>query len=198
VSQDQKQNQDEDGADERLARAILALPREVEAPPSLWAGVEARIAAKRRRALVVRRSVTGASMLLAAAAVILSVRFASHPTSSGPQASCAPSPVTSEALPPVAVPVSPPPPVMLVPEEASYVAAVSALESSLHDRRQELPAKDAAAVGASLRALDAAISTTRASLAAHPEDADLRGELDAEYEQKIDAMNDVLEWTTRS
>jgi hypothetical protein len=53
-------------------------------------------------------------------------------------------------------------------------------------------------VGASIDAIDAAILVTRASLAEHPEDGDLRGELDAEYEEEIDAMNDVLDWTTRS
>ena len=135
---------------------------------------------------------TGAAVLLAAAAVILFFRAPKAPIEVGRT----PAPARSEAL--AVVPPPPASPEMLVPEEASYVAALASLEATLHERQKELPAKDAARVGASLRAIDVAISTTRASLVDHPGDPDLRAELDAEYEQKIDAMNDVLEWTTRS
>jgi hypothetical protein len=178
------------------ARDALALPREIAPPQGLWTGVEARIKAKRRRALVFRRGVTASSMLLAAAAVILSIRSAKQP---GP----GPAPITSESLrvaPPRAVPttIDDPAAVLLVPEEASYLAALAALAPKLEEQEKSLPEKDVAAVGASIHAIDAAIVVTRASLEDHPEDADLRGELDAEYEQKIDAINDVLEWTTRS
>jgi hypothetical protein len=188
-----------DENDDKLSQEVLALPRELEPPRNLWVGIEARIEAKRRRTLVVRRSVTGASMLLAAAAVLLSIRFAGRPATDPRQANRSAPLIASEA-PVVAPPqvTHEPPPAMLVPEEASYRTALAALESTLHDRQKELPEKDAAKVGASLHAIDVAISTTRSSLAQHPDDTDLRAELDAEYEQKIDAMNDVLEWTTRS
>ncbi len=86
----------------------------------------------------------------------------------------------------------------IVPEEASYASAVAALAPTFAEQDAVAPEKDAAAIGASLHAIDAAILATRGSLAQHPEDADLREALDAEYEQKIDTMNDVLEWTTRS
>ena len=181
------------------ARDALALPREIEPPRGLWTGIEARIETKRRREVVVRRSVTASSMLLAAAAVVLSIRSAKQP----PADEGARAPITSEsfrATPPRAAPSATEDPVavLLVPEEASYLAALTALAPKFEEQEKSLPEKDLAAVGASLRAIDAAIGVTRASLEDHPEDADLRGELDAEYEQKIDAMNDVLEWTTRS
>jgi hypothetical protein len=181
------------------ARDALALPREIEAPRGLWTGIEARIAAKERRRVQARRSISGASLLLAAAAVILSVRAARKPREGDPSVA----PVASEShriAPPHAAPsaVEDPTAALLVPEEASYRAALAALAPTFEARKASLPEKDLAQVGASLHALDAAIGTTRAALAEHPEDADLRGELDAEYEQKIDAMNDVLEWTTRS
>jgi hypothetical protein len=180
-----------------LERDALELPRSIEAPRDLWAGIEARIEAKRRRTVVARRGIAGVSMLMAAAAVVLAVRFAKH------------EPVAHQTVPAIAseAPHLAPPPTktdselpsgVLVPEETSYRTALSALEPTFAEREKALPPKDVAAVSASLRAIDTAITATRGSLAEHPDDADLRGELDAEYEQKIDAMNDVLEWTTRS
>lgn len=183
-------------------RDALALPREIEAPRGLWTGIEARIAVKERRRVFARRSVSGASLLLAAAAVILSVRAARKPHEGDPSIG----PVATESqhsqhvTAPHAAPsaTEDPTAALLVPEEASYRAALAALTPTFEARKASLPEKDLAQVGASLHALDAAIGATRAALAENPEDADLRGELDAEYEQKIDAMNDVLEWTTRS
>lgn len=179
------------------ARDALALPREIAAPRELWTGIETRIVAQRRRGLVLRRGVTGASMLLAAAAVVLSVRAARQPRADARP----PAPITSESLrasPPPTATVDDPAAPVLVPEEGSYLAALAALAPTFEERKKSLPEKDLAAVGASLHAIDAAIGLTRASLVEQPEDADLRRELDTEYEQKIDAINDVLEWTTRS
>jgi hypothetical protein len=190
-------SQRERDEDDELARKVLTLPREIGAPRELWSGIGARIEAKRRRVVVLRRTMTAGAMFLAAAAVLIAIRSPEGPVTMGPT----PPPATSQT-----VAVAPTPPATsepgsaetLFPEEAAYVAALSALETTLHDRENDLPPKDAARVEGSLRAIDVAIQTTRASLADHPGDADLRAELDAEYEQKIDAMNDVLEWTTRS
>ncbi len=188
--------------DDKLARAIDALPEELDAPRDLWAGpggIGARLAqieVKRRRAVNVRRAAAGASLLLAAAGVALVVRWQSIQPQAGIVTPHGVRDVATARAP--SAPSAPEKDVDLVPEEASYLAAATALEATLNARRAELPEKDAAAVAASLRALDTAIATTRASLADHPEDVDLRAELDSEYEQKIDAMNDVLQWTTRS
>jgi hypothetical protein len=198
--QDKRDKRDEDGEwpardlDEKtLAREALALPREFPPPRDLWTGIEARIAAKRRREIVLGRSVAGGSMLLAAAAMVLFVRTARSPWTEDQT----PAPIASESL--GAQPrASDPPPTAIVPEEASFRSALEALTPTFEQGERSLPEKDLAAVNASLHAIDAAILVTRTSLAGRPEDPDLRGELDAEYEQKIDTMNDVLEWTTRS
>jgi hypothetical protein len=178
-----------------MVHEAIALPREIEPPRDLWGGIEARVQAKRRRHILARRSVTGASMLLAAAAVILSIRSASQPRVGGREHG----PLASSAVPLAPRPTQTLEPAeVVVPEEASYRDALSALQASFAEREKSLPRPDMDRVGASIGAIDAAILVTRASLAEHPEDADLRGELDAEYEEEIDAMNDVLDWTTRS
>ncbi len=188
----------ESGQQDELTRSARALPREIEPPRDLWKGVEARIDAKRQRSFVVRRSAqigAGAAVLLAAAAVILSVRWTKEPQVDHRS----PSPTASEAPRVSPAPTaSEDPMTALAPEESTYRAALAALAPTFGDRRKTLPEKDMARVEASLQAIDTAIRVTRASLVAHPDDADLRGELDAEYEQKIDTMNDVLDWTTRS
>jgi hypothetical protein len=182
-------------SDEDLAREALALPRELEAPRDLWVGVRARIEAKQRRTLVMRRTMAGASMLLAAAAVVLSIRAAHQPRVDDRAASVASESPRTAPKPSAA---ENPEDAVVVPEEATYRAALAALAPSFAERMKLLPEKDVARLGASIQTLNAAIHVTRTSLAEHPEDGDLRGELDSEYEQEIDAMNDVLEWTTRS
>jgi hypothetical protein len=182
-------------SDNDLEQLARELPSSIEAPRDLWAGIEGRIQAKRGSTRVARIGIAGASALLAAACVLLSVRAANHP----PVADRTP-PITSEPTPVVAPPRASDEPRQdeIAPEEATYLAAVSALEATLVERQKGLPAEDAAHISASLRAIDTAIAVTRGSLLENPDDADLRAELDAEYEQKIDTMNDVLEWTTRS
>ena len=178
----------------------LALRREIDPPRELWTGIEARIQVKKRRLVLARRSVTGASMLLAAAAIVLSIRSARQPHADD-RARAA---VVGESLHTLPTPSSPEPTATLeadevvIPEEASYRDALSALAVTFAEEEKSLSPDDLARVGASLHAIDAAIVGTHAALAEHPEDGDLRAELDAEYEQKIDAMNDVLDWTTRS
>jgi hypothetical protein len=211
-SKDEMRDKDANLAEADPAQGALALPREIEPPPGLWAGIEARVAAKQRQRVALRRTFTGASMLLAAAAVLLAVRFGPVRLGKGPHPDDAPTraPIASTSLPIEAAhqgsPIAPAAPdstgdptaALVVPEEASYRAALATLAPAFDARKTSLPEKDLAKVSASLHALDAAIGVTRASLLEHPDDADLRAELDAEYEQKIDAMNDVLEWTTRS
>jgi RNA polymerase sigma-70 factor (ECF subfamily) len=98
--------------------------------------------------------------------------------------------------PPASVPVMPPR--ALVPEEDSYGAALGALRPTFEARRRQLRDDDMKRIDVSLHAIEAALATTRAALESHPDDPDLRAELGAEYEQKIQTMNDVLDWTTRS
>lgn len=181
--------------DDKLARALAELPREAPPPRDLWMGIAARVEVKHRRATWVRRSMTGASMLLAAAAIVLSIRAARQPRKVDPPIAKDDSIVVH--TPPEPAP-QPEPPEVLAPEELNYRTALSVLSPAFESRKKELPEASARAVDQSLAAIDAAIQVTRASLEADPDDPDLRVELDAEYQQKIDTMNDVLEWTTRS
>ncbi len=199
ASSDSRERECTPAGDEDLLRNALALPRELDPPRGIWSAVEARVETKRRRSALVRRGVTAGSMLLAAAAVMLSIRAAKRPavaSRGGPTAASeSVRPATApEAVQPLIAPDEPM--AVVVPEEASYREARFALYVTFAERAMTLPEKDRGKVGASLEAIDAAIQLTRTSLLEHPDDADLRAELDAEYEQKIDAMNDVLEWTT--
>jgi hypothetical protein len=186
-----------DERDPELARALGALPRALEPSRDLWPGVAARVAAERRRASLAQRAATGGAFLLAAASVALALKLAPGPLATS---SAAPAPVASEdrgagILPRVGARADTEP---LVPEEESYRAALAALAPGFEQRVGELPPATAKAVDASVAAIDGAIAATRESLESAPSDADLRAELDAEYEQEIQTMNDVLDWTTRS
>ena len=179
-----------------VSRALDALPRSLEPSRDLWPGIAARVAAERRRATLARRATSGGALLLAAASVALALKLAPGPLAA------------SRGLPaPVAtadqgVPTSgmngaqdgdP-----LVPEEESYRAAVAAMAPGFEQRTLELPRATAKKIDTSIEAITGAIAATRGSLEAAPDDAGLRAELDAEYEQEIQTMNDVLDWTTRS
>ena len=184
-------NPNDENSDRDLAEKAAALPRAIEPGRDLWAGVAGRIESKRKRAVLARRSIAGASLLLAAAAIVLAIRTGKH------------SPSAIHTVPTVAAPAPVPTPAptvtaALLPEEASYATALAALTPVFEERRKDLPEDGARAIEKSLSAIDAAITATRAALAVDPGDDDLRSELDSEYEQKIDTMNDVLDWTTRS
>ncbi|HEY2518327.1 MAG TPA: hypothetical protein VGI39_45975 [Polyangiaceae bacterium] len=181
--------------DDKLARALAELPRDVEPRRDLWAGIAPRASAAHKRATWVRRSMTGASMLLAAAAIVLSIRTARQPRKVSPSIT-KDDPVVLQT-PPEPAP-QPEPPEALAPEELNYRTALAVLAPAFETRKKQLPEASARAVEQSLATIDAAIQITRASLEDHPEDPDLRVELDAEYQQKIDTMNDVLDWTTGS
>jgi hypothetical protein len=188
--------------DNDLTREALALPREIEPARDLWKGIEGRIQAKARRNVVARRALTSATILLAAAAVILSIRargkLGGGDHASSPPLAASQKPASQAPSAPSAAAPAAPEDEVVFPEEESYRAALVALTPTFVEKAKLLPEKDLARVGASLHAINEAIVATRASLVEHPDDDDLRGELGAEYQQEIDAMNDVLDWTTRS
>jgi hypothetical protein len=161
----------------------------------LWRGIDARIQAKPTRSNVVPLRVAGVAALAGSALVAAAAAWfvyarppAPKPTES-PVASVAPAPAVSAPSPA---------PTAIVPEEASYRQALAALAPTYLQRKAQLPPADAAKVETSLRAIETARAATRAALTQEPDDPDLRAELDAEYEQEIQTMNDVLDWTTRS
>jgi hypothetical protein len=187
---------DDEKEDRDLAQQVGALPRAIEPPRDLWAGVAARIEAKRKRAIVVRRTMTATSAFLAAAAVLLVMRTAHRPVATN---HATPAPIASEPLPAKTVRA----PLDLsgaavVPEEESYDKALAALSPTVDERLRTLSSCDADAITESLGIIHHGIESTRAALEQDPDDADLRAALDDEYEQEIQTMNDVLDWTTRS
>ncbi len=187
----------DDEKDERdLAQHTGALPRAIEPARDLWTGVAARIEAKRKRAIVVRRTMTAATALLAAAAVLLVIRTARRPAVTH---EVTPAPIASERASSTRVRKSLDlRGAAVVPEEESYDAALAALATTVDERLLALPERDADAITRSLDVINTGIDATRDALERDPSDADLRAELDDEYEQEIQTMNDVLEWTTRS
>jgi hypothetical protein len=186
--------EEEGPGDDALARALGALPRSVEPSRDLWAGVATRVDASRRRVVRMQRALTGAAVLLAAASVALAVRVAPHPPADRDEAR-APAAVSGAEAHQASDTT---PGEVVVPEEATYQAAVAALTPSFDERLRALSPADASAIETSVHAIEAAIAATRESLEQTPDDADLRAELDDEYEQEIHTMNDVLDWTTRS
>jgi hypothetical protein len=181
--------------DRELLAKIDALPREVDPGRDLWRGVAQRIEAQRRAR---RRWFVGGSLAMAATVLLaVGVATSAHGTKPVPEGLAAHPPASSVApAPAVSAPAAAPK--SLVPEEDSYRAALAALAPTLAQRKAQLPEADAAKVETSLRAIETALATTRAALTEHPDDPDLRAELDAEYEQEIQTINDVLDWTTRS
>jgi hypothetical protein len=185
-----------DGDGGSLSRALGALPRSLEPSRDLWPGIAARLAAERRRASLARRATTGSALLLAAASVALALKLAPGPLAASREL---PAPVaTADQGAPALGTNGAKDEDPLVPEEESYRAALAAMAPGFEQRVGELPRATAKKIDASLEAIAGAIAATRGSLEGAPDDAGLRAELDAEYEQEIQTMNDVLDWTTRS
>jgi hypothetical protein len=168
----------DDGLRERIARLPRARPPERD----LWAGVARGIAASRRRSRVRVVAVSASALALAAgAAVALGLRPAPIGTA----------PIGSGESPPIASAAS----ASSAPlaGEVDYEGAERALASDLETRRASLPAAAATAVDANLRILDEAIASTRDALRAHPDDPDLRVELDRVWGDKIDLLRQATE-----
>jgi hypothetical protein len=167
-----------------LREHLDRLPREIPPERDLWPDVARGIEASRRRARALR-TITLVSGLAAAAtfALVLGLR--------GRHA-----PVTLAQAPSVSIPAptpvlaSPPPP---LPEEDEYQSAERALDAELQARRQSMRPAQAAVLDANLRIVDQAIETSRAAVREHPDDPELRAELDRVWEDKLDVMRRVTE-----
>jgi hypothetical protein len=183
-----------DEMDEELRSKLAALPGAIEPARDLWTGVAARIDAKRKRVVLLRSAVATTSALLAAAAVLLVLRTAPAGPNGVTPAPVASAPAAATYVRPTFNMLGTP----IVPEEETYQSAIVALAPSFDERMDALPPADAEAVAKSFEAIEAGIEATRAALEEDPSDQDLRAELDGEYEQELQTMNDVLDWTTRS
>jgi hypothetical protein len=172
-----------------LRRQVERLPREVRPQRDLWPDIRSRIAREPRRAPLrarARAATAGVcAVLAAAAAVVVALRGATQPP---------PSPITVLPMVPARSP-SPAPEVRL-PGETDYARAAQALASELQERRPSFPSRDVTVLDDNIRILDDAIASTRAALLTHPDDAELRAELDRTWEDKLDLLREATELPT--
>jgi hypothetical protein len=167
-----------------LRESLERLPREVPPERDLWPEVARRIEASRRRARTLR-AVTMASTLAAAAVLALVVglrgRHTPSPLAQAPSVSIpAPTPVLA----------APPPP---LPEEDTYASAERVLDTELDERRASLRPAQTAVLDDNLHIIDQAIETARAAVREHPDDPELRAELDRVWQDKLDLIRQVTE-----
>ncbi len=173
-----------------LLAAAAALPREIEPPRELWAGIEGRIgkreAGSGKRASPDRPTIRPPvrRFRLAAAAVlallVIGTTLVLLRDVPGPQIADQPRPRS---------------PALARPEwggvEAEYSRAAG--EVSLESGRGALAPDALAVVDAGLRVVDQAIAESRAALALDPGSAELAHLVAAAYERKID----LLRWAGR-
>jgi hypothetical protein len=178
-----------DPRDDRSLRAQLdRLERDVPPARDLWPGVARGIEAARRRARWTR-GLVAAGTLAAAAAVVLALGMRGGEQAASPVA-VAPA-ISSPAPAPMAA--APPPP---LPGETDYRGAERLLAAELDARRVALPAAQMALLDDGLRVIDEAIDSTRAAVREHPDDPELRAELDRVWEDKLDLLRQATELTS--
>jgi hypothetical protein len=169
-----------------LREHLDRLPREVPPARDLWPDVARTLAASRRRARVYR-TVALASTLAVAAVVAVFVGIEGRRT----PAHLVVSPSVTVSMPaPTPVLAVPPPP---LPEEDAYQGAERLLDTDLDQRRASLRPAQAAVLDENLRIVDRAIETTRAEVREHPDDPELRAELDRVWEDKLDLIRQASE-----
>jgi len=169
-----------------LREHLDRLPRDVPPARDLWPDVARTLEASRRRARAYR-AVAMASTLAAAAAVALFVGIEGRQK----PAHLSVSPSVTVSMPaPTPVLAAPPPP---LPEEDAYQGAERLLDADLDQRRASLRPAQAAVLDENLRIVDRAIETTRAEAREHPDDPEVRAELDRVWEDKLDLIRQASE-----
>jgi hypothetical protein len=175
--------------DERdVVRAhVERLARDVPPARDLWPQVARGIEASRRRSRRIR-AVAAASTLAAAATVALVVGLLDR---AGPSREASAPPMPSPAPAPVASLPAPP-----LPGETDYEGAERILSAELNARRTALEPAQARVLDENLRTVNDAIESTRIAVREHPDDPDLRAELDRVWEDKLDLLRQVTELTS--
>jgi hypothetical protein len=177
-----------DRDDRDVVRAhVERLPRDVPPARDLWPGVARGIESSRRRSRRVR-ALAAASTLAMAAAVALVVGLRGR---QGPAPEASFSPLASPAPAPMATAPAPP-----LPGEADYEGAERILSAELDARRASLEPDQTKVLDESLRTVDDAIASTRIAVREHPDDPELRAELDRVWEDKLDLLRQVTELTS--
>ena len=183
-----------DPKDDELERRLQELPREVAPPRDLWPEIDAKIETRarlaRRPSRAVAAAFVGAIVIAAAVALVVRGQGASE-RRAGNGAPDAVASGFSGALSPT--PSAPAVPEALAADDAAYETAAATLRAELEARRAEEPASAVAVVDENVRIVDDAIRAVRAALAAHPDDPELRADLDRAREDKLDVLRAATE-----
>jgi hypothetical protein len=166
-------------ADELRALHVAAttLPREIQPARNLWPGISARLAPRQVRTLAWKRwaPLVMAATIVVAVTALLTARLTSH----GSRVAAGPAPVSAHPA--------------AFDADRDYALATEDLERLLAERRDQLAPATVAVLERNLALIDAAITESRAALAADPANADLRALLWGAHRQKLD----LLERATR-
>ena len=164
-------------ADDDLRRAVGALPRSIEPPPEVWAGIEHRIRQRQRWRWALPLGLAAAAV----AALGLSMSDPPDPSTLHPAIADLQVPLPTPAVAtPTEAPVTD-----LIPAEAELRKASTELAQAFDARRSLLDESLLAVLDENLGVVDDAIERSRAALAAQPEDEHLRGVLDRAYRHKL-------------
>jgi hypothetical protein len=174
-----------DEQDRKLEERLKELPREVPPPRDLWPEISARIDEReaRRPSRVVAAAFVGAIAVAAAVAILVQGSGESRwqgdaaATASGSAAASAAGTGASAGF----------------VEEEAYEVAAETLRVEFEARRSEEPPAVVAVVDENVRIVDEAIRAVRAALAAHPDDAELRADLDRAHQDKLDVLRAATE-----
>ena len=194
--------------DSDLEARLRALPRGLEPGQDLWSGIASRVDASKReaaaKALRARRASRvrwiGGSAFAAAASIALVLGSVSrlHHRGAGNVAPSGSMAAVVSTAPPESTPLPGTPREPIIPEEASYRAALADLGTSFMQNRGNLPPASAKVIDDNVRMLEHAVEATRAALAANPGNQELRAQLRDEYQQEIDVLQDVIDLSTRT
>lgn len=175
-----------------LLRRAAALPRGIEPPRDLWAGVEARVRA--RRLPDIREATpwlaAAASLLVAVTAgATLWLAGGTGGASGDGDARTASTPGPTGAASPVLMEAG--------RVEAGYRPMVDRLDAVLESRKDRLPPEAREVVEGNLRIIDAAIAEAESALAANPASPELLRALDRSHRKKIDLLRRSVRLTAQ-
>lgn len=171
--------------EERHLRRILALasalPREMEPPRDLWAGIAERIEAERR----VRPAWWGSVGLAVAAALVVAIGAAlllrNDPVSVGPTVSTIPVSVDPSSI---------------GAAEQEYEQAASALMAALQARRDTMSPETLRSVEKNLLVMDQALGEVRAALGRDPGNPELTRMLVSTHRKKVETLRLMVRLST--
>jgi hypothetical protein len=160
-----------------LVASAKALPREVAAPPEVWAAIRGRVPSPASR---VPRRWWHNGYLAAAAGIVLVVGTASLMLLAGPNSKAKAAKLASTN----AVQV----PVVLTAVEQNYAPTLAELRSTLDSQRHALSPSTVRTLERSLALIDSAIAEARTALQADPGSGALVDLLSMSYQRKVEFL----------